>query len=751
MNLLVYFYYPILAFVLFFGVKRAPKGAFHGDFLSLQQTKALQGFAAIGVVFHHIGQNTCAPWLPSDNIIHGLEPFVPIGYLLVSLFFFCSGYGLLKSYKAKENYLKGFFLRRALHPLLLLLITDAVSIFLVSFFPSKFPEVSSYVIPTPFHMGGAVLINDKSWFIFALLIMYAAFWLGFRIFSKHRILGISFVILATAGYLVFCDWWMYGNWWYNSIVLFPIGLLFAEYEKRLVPAIQRNYKKLLIITPILFILFFCLGERINMLFAILGLGLPYFPMKWLTLLSQMLAGTSFVFLLILFGMKIQIGNKILAFFGGITAELYLVHSILLLIFVTSVEQPRFVTIESLPLYILVLLGLSTAISYGLLLLNKLIVHKVSQKPLILKLLRTDFYVFLLIALGFILFATISVRNESQQFSKEWSDEMDAFREENIRFADVDGQKMAAYITGEGEHTIVLLGGSFDYFSTISMRPLANLLAESNRIIVLDYFGCGFSDDAATERTAERYVYEIRTALASLQEEGPYILMPNEISGLYALLYATEYPEEVEAIIALDTIVAARSNDILTSLNLPADAYRTRMKREKTAFHLLNEFSRFTGLNRSTWFIAEHHFKYSQSENTMPLLEELYHMHVGNETDLNALSHNLDNHQRLAGITYPSDLPVLSLLGSQSVEGRYYPESDWRALHESLITNPEIQEIKEIPGNPYFAFSLPKPIAEEAGIFIERLDAEEEQRVRRRTLAPSAVATATSSLCASVHP
>ena len=71
MNLLVYLYYPILAFVLLYGMKRAQKGAFHEGFLSLSQTKALQGFAAIGVVFHHIGQNTCAPWLPSDNIIHG--------------------------------------------------------------------------------------------------------------------------------------------------------------------------------------------------------------------------------------------------------------------------------------------------------------------------------------------------------------------------------------------------------------------------------------------------------------------------------------------------------------------------------------------------------------------------------------------------------------------------------------------------------------------------------------------------------
>lgn len=720
MNLLVYFYYPILAFVLLLGIKRAPKGTFHDGFLSLQQTKALQGFAAIGVVFHHIAQNTCAPWLPSDNIIHGLEPFVPIGYLCVALFLFCSGYGLMKSYQTKENYLKGFFVRRALHPLLLLLITDAFLIFLVSFFPSKFPEVSTVIIPTPFHMGGGLLINEYSWFIFALLIMYAAFWLGFRIFPKKRLAAIVFVTLISLGYIVFCDWWMYGNWWYNTILLFPLGLFFAEYEKKIVPFVQKNYKKWMIITPFLFLFFFVCGEKLDMFLGLFGLHLSYFPSKWLTILAEVLSGASFVFSLILIGMKVQIGNKVLAFFGTITAELYLIHSILLRIFVTPVEQPRFVTIESLPLYILILLGLSTAISYALLLLNKFVVSKVSKKPLIIKLLKTDFYVILLIALGFVIFATISIRNESEAFTKEWEDDLVAFRDENITFAEVDGLKMAAYVAGEGEHTIVLLGGSFDYFSTIGMRPLANRLAESNRVVVLDYFGCGFSDPATTERTAEQYVHEIRTALASLQEEGPYILMPNEISGLYALLYATEYPEEVEAIIALDTIPAARFHDITTSLNLSEAAYSTRCKRESIALHPLNEFFRFTGLNRATWFITGHQFKYSQSENTIPLLEELYHKHVGNKTQLNALKHNADNYQKLADITYPSDLPVLSLIGSQSVEGKYYPESDWRALHDSLISNPKLQEVKEIPGNPYIAFALPKPIAEEAQLFIDGL-------------------------------
>lgn len=719
MNWLVLLYYPILIFILLWAIKIAPKNEFHDGFLSLAQTKSLQGFAAISIVFHHIAQNTCAPWLAPEQTIHGLEPFVPIGYLLVALFFFCSGYGLMKSFNTKENYLKGFFLRRALHPVFLLFVTDTVLLFLMAFHADALHLDENLHFPTPFNMGGAVLINESSWFIYALLIMYVAFRISFRIFSKRSV-AILGVFAATVVYMMFCDWWMYGNWWYNSILLFPLGLVMAEYEKRIVPVIHKNYRKLLIITPILLVFSFLIGEYFSALCSMIRVSLPYFLFHWTVLLAQIAAAVSFMFLLILLGMKVQVGNRILAFFSCITGEIYLIHTILLRILATGAEEPKLYTIDNLALYVLIVLATTTAASYLFYLLIRFVVFVVKKNPVFLKLFVKDLYVFGIIALLFLIYAVFSIYNESEAYSEEWSDDLVRYREENIVYADVDGLKMAAYVVGEGEHTVVILGASFDYFSTISLRPLANRMAESNRVIILDYFGCGFSDDTPEERTADRYVYEIRAALHSLQEEGPYILMPCEISGLYALLYATEYPDEVEAIIALDTIVAARQDDLIAAKGLSPSAYRTRLNRECFIFHPLNEFTRTTGLNRASWFLTEHHLKYNQSEITLPLIAELYHLRVGNENALNAVKHYYDNHLRLADIKYPSDLPVLSILGSQSTEGRYYPESDWRALHDSLISNPDIQEIKVIPGNPYFAFSLPKEIAGETEGFINEL-------------------------------
>ena len=114
MDKLVYLYYPILIGIFLYGAKLCKKGEFNEEFMSIKQTKFLQGFFAIIIMFHHIGQKTCAPWLNPVYIVHGLDVFVPIGYYCVGIFLLCSGFGLYKSYMQKENYLNGFIKRRIL-------------------------------------------------------------------------------------------------------------------------------------------------------------------------------------------------------------------------------------------------------------------------------------------------------------------------------------------------------------------------------------------------------------------------------------------------------------------------------------------------------------------------------------------------------------------------------------------------------------------------------------------------------------
>ncbi|MBO4346650.1 MAG: hypothetical protein J5840_03330, partial [Lachnospiraceae bacterium] len=76
----IYLIYPLLAFVLFAGAKISKKKEWNEDAFSLRQMKALQGFAAICIMLHHVGQKTCASWINPIYIRNGLNVFVPIGY-----------------------------------------------------------------------------------------------------------------------------------------------------------------------------------------------------------------------------------------------------------------------------------------------------------------------------------------------------------------------------------------------------------------------------------------------------------------------------------------------------------------------------------------------------------------------------------------------------------------------------------------------------------------------------------------------
>lgn len=161
------------------------------------QTKALQGFSAICILLHHVGQKTCAHWLNPKYIVHGLDVFVPIGYYFVGIFLFCSGYGLLKSYRAKQDYLKGFFVRRIL-PVILAYYSTGFIFLIFRFIMGErlsAPQVIYYIT-------GLQLSNPNTWFVIALPILYAGFYFAFKFCKKE---GMAVFVTCMAVFTYYGD------------------------------------------------------------------------------------------------------------------------------------------------------------------------------------------------------------------------------------------------------------------------------------------------------------------------------------------------------------------------------------------------------------------------------------------------------------------------------------------------------------------------------------------------------------------
>ncbi len=119
------------------------------------------------------------------------------------------------------------------------------------------------------------------------------------------------------------------------------------------------------------------------------------------------------------------------------------------------------------------------------------------------------------------------------------------------FVEVDGKKMCVYAEGEGEHTFVFLSGSGTASPILDFKSIYSRLADDYRVVVIEKFGYGFSDVSGAERDFDTILRQDREALSKLGIEGPFILCPHSMSGLEAIMWAQQFPQDVEGIVGLD--------------------------------------------------------------------------------------------------------------------------------------------------------------------------------------------------------
>ena len=714
MNYFIYLAYPLLVLLILWGCKFMKKEEYHKDFLSLSQTKSMQGFLCLFVMLHHIGQKSCAPWLEPEVILHGLECFVPIGYLLVGVFLFFSGFGLYKSYTQKSDYLQGFMGRRCLPPILALLITNLT----MSCIRSHQGEYFS--LSGPLRLTGPVMLNGYSWFVYTLLLFYMLFYLAYKYCKKEKIATLL-VLTGMLLYIFFCDWWMYGTWWYNSTLLFGVGILFARYEKKLIPNMRKYYHFYLPAAFLLTCFFFFSGEYTEGVFRLTGIPYLYETGHLVSVTSQIFAACGFVLLCLLLGMKIKIGNRILMFLGKITLEFYLLHGIFLQLFTFNETQENPLRIKNAALLVLVVFLCTLLTAYPFHLLLSALTDFILKHHEVTAVVRKDLNKFIKWSFILILVITLFTAINNLNTRKSTKETVTEYIAENITFANVDGLKMSAYITGEGEHTIVFLRGHEDPCPSITLSPLADQLARRNKVIILDYFGCGFSDSTDKKRTAENFVYEIHTALKNLDIPGPYIFAPHEISGLYVQLYTETYREEVEAVIGLDSSVAPQPDEMLAKNRLQPDAYRQILKKQGLLNSTLRKLLYHSGYGRMVWPIYGKPSTFKITKEQFTVLEEQFIEKYYSPDSTAEMVLSYDNHQTLLHQKYPQDLPVLFMLSHYACGDSLYPGSDWIQLHKDLCSNPEIQSTLLVSGSPYFVYYHPDHTAKTMQEFIDSLD------------------------------
>ena len=361
-----YVTYALLIGLLIWGGKFAgfKKGQFHEDSTSLDVTKSLRGFAALGVILHHISQEGAfqragGGWgHPGD-----LSIFVNYGFKFVAIFFFCSGFGLIKSLMTKDNYLYGFLKKRVVKTILIPFYVNVILYAIWHIISGKKMPVAQWIC----NFLGLTMMNTYAWYPVLRILLYLAFYFIFKYIKNEKLKYVLMFLVIFLQGVYFCwnghfawwakkgknwwlipgamqnaKWWMqpstiwfFGEWWVNSTIAFFVGMLFARFEQPITDWLKKGWWwKILLVAAIYF--------GFNSLSGLAQWKLGYWSEynrngpgilnKFICYLSQLPQITFYVILIFMIMMKYHVENPVSRFFGNLSLETYMMNLIALTVF-----------------------------------------------------------------------------------------------------------------------------------------------------------------------------------------------------------------------------------------------------------------------------------------------------------------------------------------------------------------------------------------------------------------------------------
>lgn len=659
--------------------------------MSVKKSKNILGLFSILIMMHHLGQKTSAAWVPAIVRQHGLEVFVPIGYLLVSFFFFCSGYGLIKSMRTKEDYFKGFLVKRLNRVLMAFIITEVIYLIV---------RIVNDVTELP--------LNPYSWFIYTIIIMYIGFFLIYRKENKSSFLLMAVWILA---YNVICYILIKGNWWMNATPVFLFGIYIADHEDKIKKKIP-----MIIVSGVIFVMTFVLAENRDAIYRAVKIS-DYGIINIATIILQIAACSCFSLVIYLFASlkpdseKENVISKFLSFYGSMTLEFYLIHGLFVQMFghhfMNDSTAPIYY-IKNVFVYVIVVFALATASAFVLKKIGDFL-SGMYKKSDVFKKFCKDQKRNAIIVCAIFLVITIGYSAHSHQLSADAKKNLEKYEKENIKHVNVNGTDVAVYDAGEGEHTVVLLGADDNPCPTLYLRPLANKLTDSYRVVIIDYPGKGYSGESDAERTTEYFADITHETLSQLGVTENIVLVPNFLSSIYTYRYIEKYPSEVAGFVGLDAVMPEIAEHVLEGNYNSVDEYRWYIRRITRLQKIKQKIMTATGYVKLQTPLYEYVFQGSGLKDYYPVMEEMHVRRYMQSAHLNERKNIYDNCESVAGYHLPENLPAEFLLDNYVKSTNIYGV-DWAKQYGKMITNKEIQSVEIISGNPYVIYYNPDIIA-----------------------------------------
>ena len=202
---------------------------FHCDYMCMDQTGSIKGIFAVIIFLSHIRQYSGIVFSADTIVIWVLNR---IGQLMVTLFFFYSGFGVLRSYEKKREYSNNFFKNR-IFKTWIHFATAVMLYFILSLIIGKKYQLTDYL----FAWVGWTALGNSNWFVFVMLSLYVVTWFVFLLIG-NRFAEKRNVVLAIGVSVLSCALWLglffagKQSLWYNTLLCYPFGMWFGVFKQK---------------------------------------------------------------------------------------------------------------------------------------------------------------------------------------------------------------------------------------------------------------------------------------------------------------------------------------------------------------------------------------------------------------------------------------------------------------------------------------------------------------------------------------
>ena len=302
----------ILLMLIVSNAKIAPAGEFHLDYNSKENSNIIKGLFVILVFCSHFSQ-----YVTLNGFYNKPYLFLKshMGQMVVAMFLFYSGYGIMESIIKKGfSYVKSIPCKRFLK--VLLNFDIAVLLFVITqHFLGNDLDLKTILLS----LIGWGTVGNSNWYIFVTLILYLLVFVSFVIIKlkQNRVTMFISLLLLSVFTIIFVYSQMLTDrpaYTYNTAILFVLGGFYSYFKPYIDKFVMKSGVTYLITClTVAFMFFFAYNVRKKSIYA------------------YSIWAIAFTLAVVLFTMKVSFSNPVFEWFGKRVFSIYILQRIPMLI------------------------------------------------------------------------------------------------------------------------------------------------------------------------------------------------------------------------------------------------------------------------------------------------------------------------------------------------------------------------------------------------------------------------------------